>query len=377
MDTESEVRVLHIISGLGVGGAERLLLWAARYHDRERYPMGIISLMSGGELAPEIRATGVPLVELGQKKGRLTPQGFRDFLTQVRRFRPQILQGHMFHSNVLVRIARPLALKAGLVVNTIHGESEPLHRRVIDNATARFSDGFLTFSPHIGEVLSRGRGNLRLVRYIPYGIEIPAGPKIQKSAPREALGLGENLFLWISVGRLVRIKGFQDLIEAFFLLKRRVGETVLLIAGEGEQRPLIEKIIRDKGLNDCVFLLGARGDISDLLNASDAFVSSSRSEAGPLVLLEAMAASLPVVATRVGAVPTMAVEGKTALLVQPRRPDLLAEAMERLMQMGKEGRRMGEAGRVRLEKFYDFRLMQREVEKFYGELTAGSGGVSL
>ena len=90
MKTPDRVKILHVISGLGIGGAERLLLWAARYHDRERYPLGVVSLMSGGELAPEISDTGVPLVELGQRKGRLTPGGFTKLLRVLSRFQPQI-----------------------------------------------------------------------------------------------------------------------------------------------------------------------------------------------------------------------------------------------------------------------------------------------
>lgn len=374
---KDRVRVLHVISGLGVGGAERLLLWAARYHDRERYPLGVISLMSGGELADQIHETGVPLVELGQKKGRLTPGGLIRLLGQIRRFRPQILQGHMFHSNILVRIAHPVILRPGFVINTVHGESEPWHRRIIDTGTARLTDGFITFSPRAEEVFTSHSRAGRPIRHIPYGIEILPKPERDKADLREILGLPPHCFLWVTAGRLTRVKAFEDMIEAFSLVRGKKNEGILIIAGEGDERPALERRIREKGLQKSIHLLGLRKDVPGLMAAADAFVLSSRSEGNPLVLLEAMGASLPVVATKVGAVPTMAVEGKTALLVPPGRPALLAEAMEKVMGMGKESRKMGEAGRERLERYYDFRQMQREVETFYDELTAGRGDSSL
>ena len=119
---QGSVRALHIISGLGIGGAERLLLWAARYHDRDRYPIGIVSLMSGGELAAGIRDAGVPVVELGQKRGRLTPAGFRMLRSTVAEIRPEVIQGHMFHSNLLARVVRLLVPGNTRVVNTVHIE---------------------------------------------------------------------------------------------------------------------------------------------------------------------------------------------------------------------------------------------------------------
>jgi glycosyltransferase involved in cell wall biosynthesis len=103
--------------------------------------------------------------------------------------------------------------------------------------------------------------------------------------------------------------------------------------------------------------------------ASDAFVLSSHWEGNPLVLLEAMAAGLPAVVTKVGMVPTMVVEGETAFMVDPKRPKALADSMARLMSLGEESRSMGMAGRTRLERYYDFRHMQREVERFYDDLT--------
>lgn len=370
MKVPQNVKVLHVISGLEVGGAQRLLLWAARYHDRDRYPMGVISLLSGGEFAEGIRQSGVPVLELGQRRGRLTASGFKRLMAEVGRVRPLILQGHMFHGNLLVRTARPLVSRESTVINMIHNTWHPVHRRVIDGSTAWLASAFITFSTRAEDVFTRPGPFGRPVRYIPYGIEIP--PRYGGDIPslRTRLGLPRGSFVWVAVGSLTRQKAFHDLIPAFARVVKSGQNARLIIAGEGEERPRLEKLISDLGMGDLISLLGGRLDVPELLAASDAFVLSSHWEGNPLVLLEAMAACLPAVVTRVGMVPTMAVNGETAIIVDPKRPEALAEAMLRLMELGEKSRSMGEAGRARLELYYDFHRMQREVEMFYDELTA-------
>ncbi|MDF1535205.1 MAG: glycosyltransferase [bacterium] len=367
------VKVLHIISGLGVGGAERLLLWAAKYHDRDKYPIGVVSMMSGGELATEIRDSGVPVVELGQAKGRLTPAGFRNLLSTVASVRPEVIQGHMFHSNLLTRLTKLFVSKDSRVINTVHIEWEPFRRKIAYALTAPLVDGTVTFSPDAGKVFTETGPVGRPIRYIPYGIEVGPRAKKDREGLRTRLGIDLPGPMWITVGRLSRQKAYPDLIEAFAMIKPVQGGPTLLIVGEGEDKPILEKLIQEKGLLHRVRLLGVRHDVPDLLAASDAFVLSSHWEGNPLVVLEAMRASLPIVTTRVGMVPTMTVDGKTAFVVEPNRPDLLASAMEKLMTLGHQARTMGEAGRERLERYYDFRSMQKELELFYSELIRDHG----
>lgn len=372
---KGSLKVLHLISGLGIGGAERLLLWAARYHDRERYPLGIISLMSDGELAGDIRETGVPVMEMHQKRGRFTISAFKDLLSRISDIGPLILQGHMFHSNLLARLARSALPREGKVINTVHIEWEPWYRRFLYAATTPFADGYITFSTDARRVYTEPGPRNRPVKHIPYGIEVKPSVEGNKGSLRRRVGLPLEGPLWISVGRLSRQKAYTNLIEAFSLLDYREPEASLVIAGEGEDRPILEKLICDKGLANRVHLLGVRFDVPLLLAACDAFVLSSSWEGNPLVLLEAMAAALPVVSTDVGMVSTMAVDGETAFLVPPGSPRDLAAAMDRLMDMGPEAARLGAAGRKRLEKYYDYRRMHREMESFYSQLLGRHEGV--
>jgi glycosyltransferase involved in cell wall biosynthesis len=368
---QGRVKVLHVISGLGIGGAERLLQWTARYHDRDRYPVGVVSLLSGGELASDIRDAEVPLLELGQNKGALTPAGFQALRSAIASFNPVVIQGHMFHSNLLTRVMKLFAPRGICLINTIHTGWEPLKRKVLYGLTAPLVDGTITFSPDVESVSSGAGSPGKPVMHIPYGIEITPRPEMEPKALRRRLGIDLPGPMWIAVGRLSREKAYPDLIDAFARLRPMSGGPSLLIAGEGEERSRLEGLISDKGLDDRIRLLGLRKDVSELLEACDAFVLSSHWEGGPLVILEAMGAALPVVSTRVGTVQEMVVEGETALLVEPGRPDLLAEAMGKIVELGSAARSLGEAGRKRLEQRFDFRRVQREMEQFYDELVHG------
>jgi glycosyltransferase involved in cell wall biosynthesis len=131
--------------------------------------------------------------------------------------------------------------------------------------------------------------------------------------------------LLISVGRLSPPKGYQDLIDAFEIVHRKHPATALAIVGEGSLENSLRDQIASKNLQNDVKLLGLRNDVSDLLAASDIYVSSSHWEGMPISILEGMACGLPVVATSVGEIPAL-IEN-CGMTVEPRKPEMLAEAI--------------------------------------------------
>ncbi|MCK5353345.1 glycosyltransferase, partial [bacterium] len=172
MEADGRIGVLHVISGLGLGGAERMLLWSARYHDRNLVRMGVVSLMSGGELADDIRREQVEVYELGQGRGSLSLLSFTRLMTIVREFRPRVIQGHMYHSNLLVRLAGVLGRQTA-VLSTRHIDHAPLVRRLINGVTGFLNDGTLVFSRRVLDEERRENLFRRPVRLVQYGIEIP------------------------------------------------------------------------------------------------------------------------------------------------------------------------------------------------------------
>ncbi len=367
MESDGRLRVMHLISGLERAGAERMLVWSARYHDRGRFRLAVVSMMSGGELSEEIEREGVRVFELGLRRGRITPGGLRGLFRTIREFAPRILQGHMFHANMLARSAK-MSAREVLVLNTLHIDQEPFSRRFLNASTSFLCDGTLAFSRRVADTEKGKISWKRPVRLIPYGIEIPEKYSDRRQVRRD-LGLPETSPVWIAVGRLTRQKGYFHLLEAFSRIEGDGHDPYLLIVGSGEDGPAMELRIAGTELENRVRMVPNRPDAADLMGAADFFVLPSLWEGGPLVVLEAMAARLPVVATDVGDVSSMVLEGETGSVVPPGRPDELYRAMVKMMNMGSEAEEFGRAGRERVKNLYDFRSTQREVEKYYLELT--------
>ena len=383
METGRRIGILHVISGLGLGGAEKMLLWSARHHDRDLVRMGVVSLISDGDLAGEVRQTGVRVYELGQRRGRLSPSSFQKLVKIIREFRPRILQGHMYHSNILVRLAG--SLTGGMtVLSTRHIDTATPVRRLVNSATGFLNDGTLVFSQRVLDAERKENLFRRPIRLVPYGIEIPDGQETgrepgsssgerERNELREKLVIPPDAFVWTAVGRLTRQKGFIFLVDAFSMVLENGGDSYLLIIGDGEDRGMLEKRVKKLGVDRRVFFCGFRSDVKDFLDISNAFVLSSLWEGGPLVLLEAMAAGLPVVSTCVGDASGMVKEGETGLLVEPGDPEPLADAMLRIQAMGLEARQWGQEGRRRVKERYDFKRVQKEMENYYREVAGWMG----
>jgi len=378
METDGRVGVLHVISGLGLGGAERMLLWSARYHDRKLIRMGVVSLMSGGELADDIRREGVEVYELGQERGCLSVASFTRLMSIIREFEPQVLQGHMYHSNILVRIAGTFARNTA-ILSTRHIDHEPAVRRFINRATGFLNDGTLVFSQRVFDEEMKENLFRRPVKLVRYGIDIPDRPDTdpgaerrledeRRSQLRENLMIPSDAFVWTAVGRLTKEKGFVNLINSYSRVHAAAAGSFLLIVGAGDDRRMLEDLAKEVGVAQRVIFTGSRTDTMAILGISDAFVLSSPREGGPLVILEAMAAGLPVVSTRVGDVSSMVEEEKTGILVDPGNARQLADAMNRIQNMGPGVREWGLRGRRRVEAHYDFRRTQREMESYYQEV---------
>ncbi|HDL52969.1 MAG TPA: hypothetical protein ENH32_03245, partial [Proteobacteria bacterium] len=168
METDGRIGVLHVISGLGLGGAERMLLWSARYHDRNLVRMGVVSLMSGGALAEEIRREQVEVYQLGQARGRFSALSFCRLMAVVKEFKPRILQGHMYHSNILVRVAGALQGRT-TAISTRHIDLAPPVRRFMNGVTGFLNDGTLVFSQRVLNEEKRESLFRRPIRLIQYG----------------------------------------------------------------------------------------------------------------------------------------------------------------------------------------------------------------
>jgi glycosyltransferase involved in cell wall biosynthesis len=179
----------------------------------------------------------------------------------------------------------------------------------------------------------------------------------------------QDEFVWLAVGRLERAKDYPCMLKAFAEVLHKQGSARLMIVGEGRLRTDVQELVLALGLGCSIRLLGLRNDVPELMTASDAFVMSSAWEGMPLVLLEAAASGLPIVATDVGSNSEIVLDGKNGLIVPPGNPDLLAQAMLRIMDQSLEDRkRMGATSRSHAERFYNIDTIVERWENTYHEL---------
>jgi glycosyltransferase involved in cell wall biosynthesis len=190
---------------------------------------------------------------------------------------------------------------------------------------------------------------------------------------RQGLAIPRGTPVVAAVGRLHPQKDFPTLLRAMARVHEAVPGARLLVVGDGMLRGDLEAQARSLELSSSVVFTGQRADVPELLNAVDLFALSSLWEGLPNVVLEAMAAGLPVVGTRVGGVPEVVVDGVTGILVPPRDPEALASGIAQLLSDSELSQRMGDAGRARVVEQYSVERMVRETEVLYEGLLAKKG----
>ena len=364
-------------TGLGYGGAETQLVRLATRLKARGWNVHVVSMLPPQAYVGDLQRAGISVVSLGMRRGIPDPKALFRLVFILRREKPQLLTTFMYHANLLGRVAGRLA-GVPVVVSSIRNErfGGTLRDRIM-RVTDSLAD-VTTVNSHLAgqAIVRRGVVPAKKLRVIPNGLDTARfvwSPDLRKHV-REALGVDEGSFLWLAVGRLEQQKDYPNLLEAFVRVVRERSEAALRIAGEGPLRPALEGTVRRLGLEQRVIFLGVRADVPRLLAAADAFVLASAWEGLPNVVMEAMAAGKPVVATRVGGVPELVEHGKSGFLVPPKDPEALAVAMLRLMALSDETRaRMGEAGQAHVRANYELERVVDKWEALYQELLRQKG----
>jgi glycosyltransferase involved in cell wall biosynthesis len=302
-----------------------------------------------GPLPHAVRAAGASYVPLRHVRRPIRPWrdllGLLELVRLVREVRPHVVHVNSSKAGLLGRLAAWIA-GVPIRVYTVHGwafsassgPSAIVYRRA-ERLAARLTTRTVCVSEgeRAAGLAARTCGE-RTTVVIRNGID---------AAGRPVAHPGTNPVRLVTVGRLQAPKDPLTFIRALGRMTERHWTATLV--GDGVDRPSVESEVRRLGLGEAVALPGTRDDVIEILAASQVFVLSSRSEALPVSILEAMAAGLPIVASRVGGVAELVVEGETGLLVPPGRPDVLAGAIERLIDDPGLRERMGAAARVRVE----------------------------
>jgi hypothetical protein len=224
-------------------------------------------------------------------------------------------------------------------------------------------------SRFIVDDLVQDGGDPKRLRVIPNGVDFTRLRGDGGPDARAELGIPGDALVILSVGSLVARKAQSVVIEAFATL-RNDRDTHLILAGEGPDRQMLEAMIAERGLRGRVHMPGDRKDMPNLYLASDLFVLASRVEAFGLVLVEAGFFGLPSVASRVGGIPDVIVDGETGALIPPDDPSALAASMARLLDDPAQRRTMGDAAKRRVEALFSVDRMVHAFQGTWSELAA-------
>jgi glycosyltransferase involved in cell wall biosynthesis len=349
------MRVLLLSTSMGMGGADQQLLSAAEALCLRGWNVRIVSLTPLGPMGLQARQQGIPTDSLEMPRGIPDPRGLARLARLLRSWKPDILHSHMVHANLMARLLRPVA-HVPVLVSTIHSIQDGGRARILGyRLTDRLADCTTIVSEAAAErYLAMRAVSRERLRVIPNGVDTGRFRPLPEAGARlrRELGLGDA-FAWLAVGRFVLAKDYPNMLAAFARVVAQRPDTVLLLVGRGSLQPQTEALVESLGLAERVRFLGVRRDVPELMSAADGYVLSSAWEGMPVVLLEAGAAGIPIVATAVGGNREVVRDGETGFVVPPRDPAALAGAMLRLEELPSERRRqLSEAGRAHIENHY-------------------------
>jgi glycosyltransferase involved in cell wall biosynthesis len=373
-DAPSRPRVLLVITLAEVGGAQSYVA-ALLPALAERYDV-VLAAHGEGPLRDAAAAVGARFVPLRHVRRPINPlrdlAGLLELISLLRRERPQILHASSSKAGVLGRLAA-VAARVPIRFFTVHGWAFSAYSglasrfyRVSDRLMAPLTTVTICVSEtELAAGLEAGTCSADRSVVIHNAVDVAGAPRSGHDRPTPRL---------IAVGRLKAPKDFLTLIRALATLPGQAFEA--LIVGGGPERNAVEAEIRRLELHGRVRLAGERSDVPELLAASDVFVLSSRSEGLPVSVLEAMAAELPVVATDVGGLAELVVDGETGILVPPGDEAALSEALGRLVEDRELRRRLGGGGGGRAESTFDLSEFRRAHLELYESQLGSAGAVA-
>lgn len=382
------IKVLRIITRLNVGGpAIHAILLTGGLNKEPFRPLLLTGQEEAGEgnmldlaAAQGVRPILVP--ELGRE---VSPKRDLAALLKLLRFikkeKPHIVHTHMAKAGTLGRLAAQMA-GVPLIFHTYHGHIfhsyfSPIKTHAflgIERVLARFTDTIIVVGERQRhEIAAYGIAPIQKLVAIPLGLELEPllGAEGHRGELRQELGVSAETPLVGIVARLVPIKAHEYFLQAARLVREAIGGAKFLVVGDGERRGELEGLARSLGLQGEVLFLGWRRDLPRVYADLDVVVLSSLNEGSPVSLIEALAAARPVVATDVGGVGEVVVDGETGLLVPPKDAAALAQAILTLLADPQRGQRLGLAGRQRVYPQHAAQRLVCDIEKLYrGRLRA-------
>jgi glycosyltransferase involved in cell wall biosynthesis len=380
------VRVLRLFSRLNVGGPSiHVILLTAGLKKRGYTTQLVVGRESSreGNLLDFAREKGVECLQLeslGREIRLLSDyRSFRQLYRMMREFRPSIVHTHTAKAGLLGRLAARLA-GVPVVVHTYHGHVlrgyfgpiKNLLFRWLETLLSHSTDALIAVSESVRtDLVSLGVAPEGKIRVVPLGLELE---RLSTSLPRGGLrlprGIPPQSALVGIVGRLAPIKDLSTFLEACTFVRKSFPDTHFAVVGDGEERSLLERRCEELGLASSVHFYGWLSDMRTVYGDLDVVVNSSRNEGTPVALIEAMAAGLPVVATRVGGTPDLLGDGSRGTLVPAADPEALAAAIGEILRSPEGARQRSRVGQDYVLSQHSAARLVGDVDALYRELLA-------
>jgi glycosyltransferase involved in cell wall biosynthesis len=369
----SRINLMHVVLDMDIGGLQRLITQMTLAMDHKLFNVEIVCMNREGCFADTLRSHGIQVTLLQRNQRRADiwyPFRLAAFLRSKKI--------HVLHMHAGVFIFGALAGKMALTpctVYTEHGRAVVDHPllTVEDRLAVKLVDRVATVSPNLNDILVE---RIKVPRKKLVTIINGIATDLFARRPRPAalvkeFAIPDNCKIIGTVARLDGIKDQLTMIQAFEAIGDRLGDCRLFLVGDGPLHDELTAYINQQNLQGHVIITGRRNDVADFLNLFDIFVLSSLSEGTSMSLLEAMASGVPPVVTRVGGNPDIVEHGTDGLIVEPRDPASLADAIVRLLSDRELHRQFSDRCIAKVERDYSIERMARSYCQTYIEILHG------
>lgn len=376
-----KIKIIFILGTLDIGGTERQFSETVRHLNRSYFDCKVLAFHSQGKLRAELESLDIPFTSLNFSglPGRFRVESYGQLYTFMKTMvqylkyeQPDIVQSYLFWPNIYGSLAAKLAGVRVIItgrrnMNNVHSI---LHYRWLQNFSNLWTTTVLTNSNYVKQEC------LRLERYVSRqkiqvvynGVNIsqytghsrdetPVNTIPHQYSQRPVIGI---------LATLHPRKRHQDFLHAAARVLTKYPQASFWLIGRdtGVYNALV-RLVEELNIADSVFFAGEREDIPFLLSQIDVLVSASSREGLSNSILEGMAAAKPIVATRVGGTPELIVHEQTGLLVPPKQPQILAQAILQVLSDNTLAKRLGESARRRVVEMFSMEKMIQNVEAFY------------
>jgi L-malate glycosyltransferase len=366
-----KIRLLHLITRLPIGGAERMLLGVLHNLDTERFDSIVCCIQDRGELAEEVESLGIPVHALGlMERGGFDRRVVPALRHLIREHKVELVHTHLYHANLYGRLA---AHKEGIsAIASVHNtyQKRKWYRHLINRYLARYTFRVTAGSVDVERDLLEIDGIPKeKVVCLPNCIDLTrVETTLTPIEAKQRLGFSATDRVIGTVGRVEEQKGHIFLLEAFARLRQLPGindNLRLLIVGDGRLMPTLHETATRLGIADACYFPGNIALLADIYRAIDIFIMPSLWEGLSLAMLEAMAAGLPVVATDVGGALDVLGDNRWGLLIPPKDAEAIATTVAGLLADPLASNKMAIAGMQRVREHYSVVGLADQISGIY------------